>query len=67
MGEMTFMVDELMPDGRYVLLRRRTVAHIGAILDIAQHWKPGDIVCVNQATFDHLLSPRTPKIEESAT
>jgi hypothetical protein len=64
MDGITFMVHELVPPGTYVLLRRHTVAHCGAMAGLGQHWKPGDIVCVNQATFDGLLSPSA-KAEEA--
>lgn len=66
MDGMTFMIDEMVPAGRYVLLRRHTVAHIGAVATIGQHWQAGDVVCVNQQTFDGLLKTAAPAIEGSA-
>jgi hypoxanthine phosphoribosyltransferase len=43
---------DLMPDGRYALVRDGKVAMIGPVSNLSDHYQPGDIVCVNTQAYE---------------
>ncbi len=43
---------DLVPPGRYTLLRDGKVVKVGPISELSDHYQPGDILCVNTEAFE---------------
>jgi hypothetical protein len=43
---------DLIPPGRYVLVRDGAVVKVGPVSELSDHYKPGDILCVNTEAYE---------------
>jgi hypothetical protein len=51
---MKIFASDLVPEGRYALVRDGNVVSFGDIVDLASKYMPGDTICVSQAMYDKL-------------
>jgi len=55
---------DLIPVGRYALVRDGSVVMVGPVGNLSDHYRPGDVVCLSRATFEAIrkttsLTPET--------
>lgn len=43
---------DLVPPGRYTLVRNGKVVRIGPVSELSDHYQPGDILCLNTDAFE---------------